>query len=103
MFANLKAAARFAPDRPITQLIHENQDCRVIVFGFEPGQAVPLHTSSSSVLMQVIEGQGRFTVGDEERPVGPNDLAFCPPNVPHALAAGADNRLIVVAVIAPRP
>lgn len=103
MFVNARAAARFAPGGPIAQLVTENRDCRVIVFGFEPGQEIPAHTSSSTVLMQALEGRGRFRVGDQEQAVGPGDVAVCPPHVPHALVADPDSRLVALAFIAPTP
>jgi quercetin dioxygenase-like cupin family protein len=103
VFVKVSDAVRFDPNRPMTQLVSENHDGRVVVFGFEPGQAVEPHTSSSTVLMQVVSGNGRFQVGEEERTVGPGDLAICSPNVPHGLAAGLDGRLVVLVVITPRP
>lgn len=103
MFINVKTAARFAPERPMTQLISENDDSRIVVFGFEPGQAVSLHTSSSTVLMHVVEGSGTLQVGSEVRSVSVGDLAVCQPDVPHALAASPGERMVVLAIIAPRP
>lgn len=103
MFIDPRAAARFAPDRPLPQLVANTAGMRAVVFGLEPGQAIPPHTSTSTVLMQAVEGRGRFRVGDEERAVRPGDVAICPPRVPHALAADSDSRLIVLAIIAPRP
>lgn len=103
MFTNVRNVARFDPNRHIAQLLKDNHDCRVVVFGFEPGQTLPPHTSSSTVLMYVVEGAGRFQVGEEEQAVAVGDLAICPPSIPHALAADPDKRLVVMAIIAPRP
>lgn len=100
MFVNARSAARFAAERPAAQLIAENGRCRAIVFGFEPGQEIPAHTSSSTVLLLALEGRGRFRVGDQEQAVAAGDVALCPPHVPHALAAAADSRLIALVFIA---
>lgn len=103
VFVNLNQAVRFGPDRALNQLITDSDDARVVLFGLEPGQSIPAHSSSSTVLMQVVDGKGRFLVGEEERSVGPGDLAICPPNCLHAMFAGREGRMVVVAVMAPRP
>lgn len=103
MFTNVSATARFNENHPVTQLITQNQDSRVIVFGFEPGQSVPLHTSSSTVLMQVVEGNGRIQVGDSEQFVVAGDLAICPPNVPYSLSAAETGRFVILTIVAPNP
>lgn len=102
MFANIGASVRFVPERPISQNIAGNSDCQVIVFGLEPHHEVTPHTSSSTVVMYVVEGSGHIRVGEQERPVSSGDVAFCPPQVVHAFTAGP-NRLVIMAVVAPRP
>ena len=103
MFADLRAVVRYDPGQPVHQLIAENADCRVVLFSLEPGQAVPPHVSMSTVVMAVLEGHGRLRVGEEDHQAGPGGLAACPPFVPHGMAADAGSRLVVLAVIAPRP
>lgn len=103
MFGNVKDLARLSSERPVFQLMAENGDCRVLTLGLEAGHSVPAHSSASTVLMYVAEGNGQIQVGDEERKVRAGDLALCPPHLTHALAAAADQRLLVVVVISPRP
>ena len=94
-------AARFAPDRPVSQMLLDSPDARLVVFGLEPGQEVPPHTSTSTVLMQALQGEGSFTVGAAEFPAAPGCLAVCRPNETHGMKA--KSRMVVLAVIAPRP
>lgn len=101
MFMEPAAAARFAPDRPLPQLLYDSSDLRIVVFGFVAGQVLAAHTSSSTVVMQVLSGSGRIAVGDEERAAAPGHMAVSPPYVPHAIAADTDMQ--VLAIIAPRP
>lgn len=103
MFVSVKAIARFSAERPVSQLIADCQDVRVVVYGLEPGQSVPPHRSSSSVLMHVLEGEGQLGLGNESCAVGPGDLAVCAPNVDHSISAAFGVRLVVMVTIAPRP
>ena len=53
-----------------------------------PEAKVPLHQHPHEQMGIWLEGEGRFTVGEEERIVGPGDSYAIPGNVPHAVIAG---------------
>ena len=98
------AAAATAPSggRPATTLLHDCGDARVVLFRLDPDQVVPVHTSSSTVLLTIISGTGTVTGEDGERAVKPGDIVAYAEHEPHGMrAAGA--QLIIAAVIAPRP
>jgi quercetin dioxygenase-like cupin family protein len=96
--------------RPATALVHDSSDARIVLFRIEPGQAVPVHTNASTVLLTVISGQGTVTGAEGDRPVSAGDLVAYDPNEPHGMQAavaaaevGAGEPLVIAAVIAPRP
>jgi quercetin dioxygenase-like cupin family protein len=103
---NLSALAATAvaarPNRPATAVIHDSADARVVVFRIEPGQEVAVHTSASTVLLNIVAGTGAVSGADGERVVHAGDLVSYEPHEPHGMRA-VDERLVVVAVIAPRP
>ncbi len=99
---NLLEKVAFLPDRPASQLVHDSDDMRVVVFGLEPGQVVSAHVSPSSVLMTVVEGSGTFLVKEGVREVKAGDVTICAPNEPHGMTAG-NERMVILAVIAPSP
>ena len=88
--------------RPATAVIHDSPDARVVVFRIEPGQAVPVHTSPSTVLLTVLSGRGLVSGGEGEREVGPGELVAYDPRAPHGMRA-TDGQLLLMAIIAPRP
>lgn len=97
----IAAKARFSPARPITQLLHDSPNARLVIFGLEAGQEVHPHVSPSEVYMHVVEGQGDVLVGEVRHPATAGDLFVCGPNVPHGFRA--ETRMIVLATITPRP
>jgi len=98
------AAAAIAPNsgRPATTLVHDSSDARVVLFRLEAGQAVPVHTSSSTVLLMIVSGTGTVTGEDGEHAVKPGDIVAYAEQEPHGMQA-AGEQLIIAAVIAPRP
>lgn len=98
--AGSAVAAR--PERPATALVHDSADARVVLFRIEPGQEVPVHTSTATVLLTIISGSGTVAGDDGERVVRAGDIVAYDVNEPHGMRAG-DEQLLIAAVIAPRP
>jgi len=98
------AAAAPTPngDRPATTLVHDTSDARVVLFRLNPGQVVPVHTSSSTVLLTIISGTGIVTGEEGQRTVKPGDIVAYAAQEPHGMQAAGDT-LVIAAVIAPRP
>ncbi|MGH7619012.1 MAG: cupin domain-containing protein [Gemmatimonadaceae bacterium] len=98
------AAAAVAPKGggPATVLLHDCGDARVVLFRINPGQVVPVHTSSSTVLLTIMSGTGTVIGEDGERTVKPGDIVAYTEHEPHGMQA-ADEQLTIAAVIAPRP
>ncbi len=90
------------PARPATMVVHDSADARVVLFRIDPGQAVPPHTSPSTVLLSVVFGSGIVSGADGEREVRAGDIVAYAPNEQHGMRATSE-RLILAAVIAPRP
>ena len=102
--AQTLAAAAVAPNsgHPATMLLHDCSDARVVLFRLDPGQVVPVHTSSSTVLLTIISGTGTVMGDDGERTVKAGDVVAYAEHEPHGMRA-AGEQFIIAAVIAPRP
>ena len=59
-----------------------------------PGDGPPLHRHPWMTWEVVIEGRVRAMVGDQTHELGPGDLLFTPPDVPHTFMAVTDARLV---------
>ena len=56
----------------------------VIFVDAEPGRGPSLHTHPYAEILIVQEGEGTFTVGDEQRVAGAGEVLIVPPDTPHA-------------------
>ncbi len=88
--------------RPATALVHDSADARVVVFRIEPGQEVPVHTSTLTVLLTIVSGSGTVVGTESERVVRAGDVVAYDVAEPHGMRAH-DEQLVIAAVIAPRP
>lgn len=110
-FDPLTAARRAVanrPDRPATAIVHDSPDVRLIVFRLAPGQVVAPHTSTSSVQLTVLEGDGVLTGeaeggGTAEQVCTSGDVFVYLPNELHGMRAAGEGDLLLLATITPRP
>lgn len=55
------------------------------LFTYPPNTEAKPHAHPNEQIMVVLKGRGVWTVGDEEKILGPGELVYNPPNVPHGL------------------
>ncbi len=96
------AAMAASPDRPASAVIHDTDDVRLVVFRLEQGQAVPPHTSVSSVVLTVLDGDGILSAASTERRCSKGDIVLYEPNELHGMRAEY-GRMLLLATITPRP
>ena len=68
----------------------------------EPGQVQSVHAhSGADKFYFVLKGQGRFTVGDEQRTVQSGEVVIAPADVAHGVSNNGTERLSILVAIAP--
>jgi quercetin dioxygenase-like cupin family protein len=67
-----------------------------------PDAIVPGHQHEAEQLGMVIEGSVTFTVGDEQRELGPGGTWRIPSNVPHQVTTGPDGATVIDLFSPPR-
>jgi quercetin dioxygenase-like cupin family protein len=69
-----------------------------------PGQHQKVHAhESSDKVYYVLDGTGRFTVGDEEQDLPKGHAVIAPAGEPHGVGNEADQNLVLLVTMAPRP
>jgi mannose-6-phosphate isomerase-like protein (cupin superfamily) len=68
----------------------------------EPNQIQSVHAhQGADKIYFVLEGNGHFTVGDEERDAGAGSLVIAPAGIPHGVTNNGSERLSLLVAIAP--
>ena len=68
----------------------------------EPGQTQKVHAhEGADKFYFVLEGEGKFTVGDEEKNATAGSLVVAPSGIPHGVANNSNDRLSLLVAIAP--
>ena len=66
------------------------------LFAFDAGQGLTEHTSPFEALVLVLDGTMGLTIGGKAATAGPGTIVRLPANVPHALEAQDQVRMLLV-------
>ena len=98
------AARRFSAEKMRKISLFDTERMFADVYCLEPGQEQKVHRhSGADKVYFVIEGRGLFTIGDEQRDLGPNQIVLAPSDVEHGVRNGGPDRLSLLVFMAPNP
>ncbi len=103
MGQTLKPEGVFNEEKPHIQPAKTGKNFKMVYFHLKAGQKIPLHTTSSEVVVTVLKGKGNFFAGSYENSnsLSKGESFFYEPDEPHGFEAVED--MIVQAVITPIP
>lgn len=91
-------------DKYYKDTLFEGDQLMIGINCLEPGQTQTVHDHKhADKAYIVIEGEGTFTVGEEQYTAGPGEVIFAPAGVPHGVENTGAERLVIVVSIAPPP
>lgn len=91
-------------DLPITKeattsrVIVNNRVLRHVLFSFDAGQVLTEHASTRAVIVNILEGDMKFRIGDKETVLHTGDVVYLAPNDRHALEAVSPCRMSLTLV-----
>lgn len=68
-------------------VLHEVEGNKTHLFAIPEGDTFPTHDTPRHVMIHVVSGRARITLGDDETTAAPNAWIYMPPNLPHSLEA----------------
>jgi mannose-6-phosphate isomerase-like protein (cupin superfamily) len=96
--------AVFNPEKMGKATIFASSRILVGLNAFEPGQEHKLHAHEGmDKVYQVVTGRGLFVLEDREIPMEPGMMLVAPEGVPHGVRNTGDERLLLIAILAPAP
>jgi quercetin dioxygenase-like cupin family protein len=103
-FKTLSDAMQFSSEKMKKNGVFETEHFFCDTYCFEPGQTQSPHTHArEDKIYYVVEGRGMFTVGDEERELGPGEIALAPAGQNHGVANRGAQRLVTLVFVTPKP
>lgn len=104
LFVDAQAKVAFAPEKMRKVNLFDSDRMFCDVYGINPGQEQTAHAhAGSDKVYFVLDGVGRFRVGDEDRTVGAGYAVLAPAGLSHAVSNPGPARLALLVFMAPKP
>jgi quercetin dioxygenase-like cupin family protein len=84
---NLIAEVTVPDDGILSRPLHNDEQVRVVLFGFSQGQELSEHTASMPAILHVLQGEARIGLGGDTYDATAGSWAYMPPNLPHSVVA----------------
>jgi quercetin dioxygenase-like cupin family protein len=103
-FTHYKDHVGARADKHFKATLFSGEHLMVGVNCLEPGQSQPVHDHSEADKVYIVmEGRGRFFVGDETREAEPGEVVWAAAGVPHGVENKGSERLVLLVGIGPAP
>ena len=101
---DVKSERRFSTEKMQKVNLFETERMFSDVYFLEPGQEQKRHAhSGADKIYFVLEGTGRFQIGDEDRELGVDQIVLAPADIEHGVRNQSDARLVLLVFMAPNP
>ena len=81
----LKEQVAYQPGQVVSKTLAQNDVLSVTLFAFDKGEEISTHAAGGDAMVTVLEGKGRFIVGDEVFYVEEGETLIMPKDIPHAV------------------
>lgn len=81
----LKELVEYQEGQVVSKTLVQNDYVSITIFSFDKGEEISTHAAGGDAMVTVLEGKGRFTVGDEVFYVEEGETLIMPKDIPHAV------------------
>ncbi len=98
---DISAEVTIPQDGILSRVIHNDDNVRVVIFGFAPGQELTEHTSKMPALLHVLSGDVKLRLGTDDMEAHTGTWVRMAPNLPHGLLARTPATVLLTLIKAP--
>ncbi|MDY3828420.1 MAG: cupin domain-containing protein [Clostridium sp.] len=81
----LKNLVSYQDGQVVSKTLVQNDYLSMTIFSFDKGEEISTHAAAGDAMVTVLEGKGRFTVGDEVFYLEEGETLIMPKDIPHAV------------------
>ena len=82
---NLKDQISYQPGQVVSKTLVQNDALSLTLFAFDKDEEISTHKSDGDAIVTVIDGKGKFTVGEGIFYLESNDTLIMPKDIPHSV------------------
>jgi len=78
--------------------LQNDDNTKIILFGFAPGQELSAHTAPFPATLVFLKGEALLKLGGEEQPAVEGTFVYMPPNLEHGIQAETEVVMLLTMV-----
>lgn len=82
---SLKDQIEYQAGQVVSKTLVQNDSVSMTLFSFDKGEEISSHAAGGDAMVTVLEGTGRFTVGDNVFHLNAGETLIMPKGIPHAV------------------
>ena len=95
---DLRAEVTVPADGILSRTLHNDEQLKVVLFGFAPGEELSEHTAASPAILHVLDGEVSLTLGKETHRARAGAWVWMPPQLPHSVKARTATVLLLLLI-----
>lgn len=95
---NMADLVSYQEGQIVSRTLVQNKAVSITLFAFDSGEEISTHESSGDALVYVLDGKAQLTIGGKEYIADAGQTVVMPANVPHAVAAPEQFKMLLVVV-----
>lgn len=95
---DLKSLVIYQEGQVVSRTLAQGKPISITLFAFAKGEEISSHASSGDAMVQILDGIAEITIGAEKFVVKEGETIVMPANVPHALFAKEQFKMILTVV-----
>ena len=82
---SLKDQIAYQPGQVVSKTLVQNEKVSMTLFSFDKGEEISSHAAGGDAMVTVLDGTGRFTVGEDVLFLHAGETLIMPKGIPHAV------------------
>lgn len=82
----------------VSKTLVQNKNVSLTLFSFDKGEEISTHQSEGDAMVTVLDGTGRFTVGEEVFILNKGETLIMPNKVPHAVYGEEQFKMLLTVI-----
>lgn len=82
---SLKDQIAYQPGQVVSKTLVQNEKVSMTLFSFDKGEEISSHAAGGDAMVTVLDGTGRFTVGEDVFFLHAGETLIMPRGIPHAV------------------
>ena len=80
-------ASQVPTDGILSRTVYDDEQVRVVWFGFAPGEELSEHTAAMPAIIHFLQGEARLTLGEDGSEASAGTWVHMPAQLPHSIHA----------------